>query len=141
MSDARPIKRYAAEAEVDNGRGHANRKMLRTTGDGSSGLQRKGVRRNSASETLDIQQRKWQHRKDPNTAVAHVIRQVVQPKSKASDSPVYDAAMEELKDLQSLGLVLPNPAYLIGASLFGLIGYAAFRRGRKTQTASLTGPV
>ena len=46
--------------------------------------------------------------------------------------------MEELKELQSLGLVLPSPAYLIGASLFGLIGYAAFRRGRKTQTASLT---
>ena len=46
--------------------------------------------------------------------------------------------MEELKELQSLGLVLPSPAYLIGASLFGLVGYAAFRRGRKTRTASLT---
>ena len=46
--------------------------------------------------------------------------------------------MDELKALQSLGLVLPSPAYLLGAIVFGLIGYAAFRRGRKTSTASLT---
>ena len=46
--------------------------------------------------------------------------------------------MDELKTLQSLGLVLPSPAYILGAIVFGLIGYAAFRRGRKTATASLT---
>ena len=46
--------------------------------------------------------------------------------------------MDELKNLQSLGLVLPNPAYLLGALVFGLIGYVAFRRGRKTSTAALT---
>ena len=46
--------------------------------------------------------------------------------------------MDELDSLHSLGLVLPSPAYLIGASLFGIVGYAAFRRGRKTSTASLT---
>ncbi len=46
--------------------------------------------------------------------------------------------MEELTQLASSGLVLPSPAYLAGAILFGLIGYAAFRRGRKTSTAALT---
>ena len=46
--------------------------------------------------------------------------------------------MDELDNLHSLGLVLPSPAYLIGASLFGIVGFAAFRRGRKTSTASLT---
>ena len=46
--------------------------------------------------------------------------------------------MDELNPLASLGLVLPSPAYIAGAILFGLIGYAAFRRGRKTSTASLT---
>lgn len=47
-------------------------------------------------------------------------------------------AMNELNALASAGLVLPSPAYLAGAILFGLIGYVAFRRGRKTSTASLT---
>ena len=40
---------------------------------------------------------------------------------------------EELKSLESFGLVLPSPAYLVGAILFGILGYAAFRRGRKTS--------
>ncbi|WP_426147553.1 hypothetical protein [Polaromonas sp. DSR2-3-2] len=46
--------------------------------------------------------------------------------------------MDELKTLESLGLVLPSPAYILGAIVFGLIGYVAFRRGRKTSTAALT---
>ena len=46
--------------------------------------------------------------------------------------------MDELKNLQSLGLVLPTPAYISGAIVFGLIGYAAFRRGRKTSAPALT---
>jgi ABC-type Fe3+-siderophore transport system permease subunit len=46
--------------------------------------------------------------------------------------------MDELKNLQSLGLVLPTPAYIFGAIVFGIVGYVAFRRGRKTSTASLT---
>lgn len=46
--------------------------------------------------------------------------------------------MDELKTLQSLGLVLPSPAYILGAIVFGIIGYVAFRRGRKRSTASLT---
>jgi uncharacterized membrane protein len=34
--------------------------------------------------------------------------------------------------LQSLGISLPSPAYLLGAIVFGLVGIAAFRYGRKT---------
>jgi len=40
--------------------------------------------------------------------------------------------MEELKTLQSLGLTLPSPAYLVGAIFFGIIGYAAYRYGKKS---------
>jgi uncharacterized membrane protein YoaK (UPF0700 family) len=32
--------------------------------------------------------------------------------------------MDELKNLDSLGLVLPSPAYIGGAILSGLVGYA-----------------
>lgn len=39
--------------------------------------------------------------------------------------------MDELSALKSLGLELPSPAYLFGAVVFGLIGLAAFRLGRK----------
>lgn len=46
--------------------------------------------------------------------------------------------MNELKQLESLGLVLPSPAYIFGAILFGIIGWIAFRRGRKTSVAVLT---
>ena len=51
---------------------------------------------------------------------------------------VDNAAMNEIKQLEALGLVLPSPAYLLGAILFGIIGYLAFRRGRKTARAALT---
>jgi hypothetical protein len=46
--------------------------------------------------------------------------------------------MDELKQLESLGLVLPGPGYLVGALLFGIVGYAAFRRGRKRSSAPMT---
>jgi hypothetical protein len=46
--------------------------------------------------------------------------------------------MNELKQLESLGLVLPTPAYIFGALLFGIIGWVVFRRGRKTSKAMLT---
>jgi hypothetical protein len=46
--------------------------------------------------------------------------------------------MDEVKTLESLGLVLPSPLYIIGAILFGIIGYVAFRRGRKTTSSMLT---
>lgn len=40
--------------------------------------------------------------------------------------------MDALSLLQALGLELPSPAYIFGAIVFGLIGLAAYRRGRKT---------
>ena len=40
--------------------------------------------------------------------------------------------MDELTALKSLGLELPSPAYIFGAIVFGLIGLAAFRHGRKS---------
>jgi hypothetical protein len=46
--------------------------------------------------------------------------------------------MNELAALQSLGLELPSPLYLIGAILFGIFGLAAFRRGRKTERRTTT---
>ena len=44
--------------------------------------------------------------------------------------------MENIAALQALGLELPSLAYIVGAILFGLIGLAAFRRGRKTGSRS-----
>jgi hypothetical protein len=46
--------------------------------------------------------------------------------------------MNELKQLESLGLALPTPAYILGAILFGIIGWVAFRRGRQRSNAVLT---
>ena len=46
--------------------------------------------------------------------------------------------MNDLKQLETLGLVLPSAAYIFGAILFGIVGYVAFRRGRKTSSAALT---
>jgi hypothetical protein len=39
--------------------------------------------------------------------------------------------VEDLKALQSLGLTLPSPAYIFGAVVFGLVGIAAYRQGKK----------
>lgn len=39
--------------------------------------------------------------------------------------------MDSILNLASLGLAMPSAAYLAGAVLFGLLGYAAFRFGRK----------
>jgi hypothetical protein len=40
--------------------------------------------------------------------------------------------VEDLKVLQSLGLTLPSPAYIFGAVVFGLVGIAAYRYGKKS---------
>jgi len=40
--------------------------------------------------------------------------------------------MDELDTLQSLGFTLPSTAYIIGAILFGMIGWVAYRYGKKT---------
>ncbi len=39
--------------------------------------------------------------------------------------------MDSLSALQSLGLSLPSPAYIVGAILFGLVGLWAFRAGKR----------
>ncbi len=41
--------------------------------------------------------------------------------------------MDELETLEAMGLVLPTPAYIFGALVFGIIGYVAWRYGRKKQ--------
>jgi len=41
--------------------------------------------------------------------------------------------MNDLQKLQSLGFTWPSPAYIFGAIVFGLIGLAAWRYGRKTE--------
>jgi TRAP-type C4-dicarboxylate transport system permease small subunit len=38
---------------------------------------------------------------------------------------------DTLQQLQALGITLPTPAYIVGAILFGLIGYGAWRYGKK----------
>jgi hypothetical protein len=39
--------------------------------------------------------------------------------------------MDTLSAMKSLGLELPSPTYIFGAVVFGLLGWAAFRFGRK----------
>lgn len=45
--------------------------------------------------------------------------------------------MDEIKAIESMGLVLPSPAYLVGTILFGIIGFAAYRYGKKTSLAAV----
>lgn len=39
--------------------------------------------------------------------------------------------MDELKSLQSLGFEWPTPSYLFGSLVFGILGYAAWRAGKR----------
>lgn len=39
--------------------------------------------------------------------------------------------MDSAATLSALGIQLPSPAYLFGAIVFGLIGFVAFRLGRR----------
>ncbi len=39
--------------------------------------------------------------------------------------------MENLKQLESLGFVMPSPAYLFGTLVFGVIGLFVYRYGKK----------
>jgi hypothetical protein len=41
--------------------------------------------------------------------------------------------LDALKTAETMGFTLPTPAYLFGAVVFGLIGWAAFRIGRKQE--------
>jgi hypothetical protein len=43
--------------------------------------------------------------------------------------------MDALNTPGSLGLSLPNPAYLFGLLFFGIAGYAAYRYGKKAALA------
>lgn len=43
-----------------------------------------------------------------------------------------------LGELASLGLVMPSPAYLLGALVFGIAGWVIYKRGRKAQRPALT---
>ncbi len=43
--------------------------------------------------------------------------------------------MDQLKTLESLGFTLPSPAYIFGAILFGIVGIAAYRYGKKASLA------
>jgi hypothetical protein len=45
--------------------------------------------------------------------------------------------MKELESLEAMGLVLPTPWYIAGAILFGLIGWAVYRRGRQSGQSRL----
>ena len=42
-----------------------------------------------------------------------------------------------MPDLSPFGLVLPTPAYLVGLLVFGIVGYIAWRRGRKIEKPAL----
>jgi hypothetical protein len=44
--------------------------------------------------------------------------------------------MNDLNGLQSLGLALPSPAYLFGLIFFGIVGFAAYRYGKKAVLAN-----
>ena len=41
--------------------------------------------------------------------------------------------MDGLTTLEALGFTLPSPAYIFGTVLFGIIGYAAYRYGKKAS--------
>jgi hypothetical protein len=44
----------------------------------------------------------------------------------------------DLKALESMGLTLPSPLYILGSIFFGIIGYIAFRHGRKSSRIDIT---
>ena len=44
--------------------------------------------------------------------------------------------MDALQTAQALGFTLPSPAYILGAILFGLLGFAAWRFGKHRQRAT-----
>jgi hypothetical protein len=46
--------------------------------------------------------------------------------------------MDTVGDLSAMGLELPSMAYIAGALIFGVFGWAAFRRGRKTEDQAMT---
>jgi hypothetical protein len=45
--------------------------------------------------------------------------------------------MDALGAMGDMGLSLPTPAYLLGALLFGIYGYVAYRRGKQASNSQL----
>lgn len=45
--------------------------------------------------------------------------------------------MNDLNSLGALGITLPSPAYLFGAIVFGIIGWVAYRYGKKNEAAAV----
>jgi hypothetical protein len=45
--------------------------------------------------------------------------------------------MDDLKALESMGLTMPSEAYLAGLILFSVLGWAAYRYGKKTSKAAI----
>lgn len=41
--------------------------------------------------------------------------------------------MDELKTLESMGFTMPSETYLAGLILFSILGWAAYRYGKKTS--------
>ena len=39
--------------------------------------------------------------------------------------------MANLQTLQSFGISLPSPAYILGVVIFGLVGFVAYRYGKR----------
>ena len=46
---------------------------------------------------------------------------------------MHGELLNNLNTIESLGFTLPSPAYLAGAILFGILGYAAYRYGKKVS--------
>lgn len=44
--------------------------------------------------------------------------------------------MDNVSALKSMGFVLPTPAYIFGAILFGVLGFAAYRYGKRSGCAA-----
>lgn len=44
-----------------------------------------------------------------------------------------DGTENQLKMLESLGFTLPGPAYIAGVLLFSILGFAAYRYGKKAS--------
>jgi hypothetical protein len=40
--------------------------------------------------------------------------------------------MDQVQQMQSMGMTMPSPAYLLGAIVFSVIGFAAFRYGKRS---------
>jgi hypothetical protein len=45
--------------------------------------------------------------------------------------------LDDLRAVESLGFTLPTPAYLFGVILFSLIGFAAYRYGKKNARPNM----